>query len=237
MLVYFHGGGYVFCGLDTHDQMCRMLCNRGRCVVVSVDYRLAPEHPFPAGVDDAWAAYDWISSNASDYGADPHRLAVGGDSAGAYLSAATAIKAAEEGRPLAYQLLIYPVTDNEGKSESRRKFGRDLYLTSEFMGKATENYLQGHDPRDPRASVLSADIPSHLAPAVRCTAGFDPLRDEGEAYAEKLADAGVDVAMKRYGGEIHGFANLLGVEGHPKRAMTEMAQALGAALDVSRIAH
>ncbi len=237
LLVFFHGGGMIYGSLDSHDAVCRFLAEQAGVRVLAVDYRLAPEHPFPAGVDDAWAAYDWISSNASDYGADPHRLAVGGDSAGAYLSAATAIKAAEEGRPLAFQLLIYPVTDNEGKSESRRKFGRDLYLTTEFMGKATENYLQGHDPRDPRASVLYADIPPNLAPAFLCTAGFDPLRDEGEAYAEKLADAGVDVAMKRYGGEIHGFANLLSVEGHPKRAMTEMAQALGAALDVSRIAH
>ena len=110
------------------------------------------------------------------------------------------------------------------------KFGRDLYLTTEFMGKATESYLGDHDLRDPRASVLYADIPPNLAPAFICTAGFDPLRDEGEAYAEKLAEAGVDVRLKRYGGEIHGFANILSVEGHPKRAMTEMAHVLRDAL-------
>jgi acetyl esterase len=200
--------------------------------VLAVDYRLGPEHPFPAGVDDAWTAYDWISRNASDYGADPARLAVGGDSAGAYLAATTAIRAAQEGRPLAFQLLIYPVTDMEGKSESRAKFGRNHYLTHEFMQTATTSYLQGHDPRDPRASVIHADIPRNLAPAFLATAGFDPLRDEGEAYAQKLAGAGVDVAMKRYGGEIHGFANILGVEGHPRRAMTEMAHALAEALGV-----
>jgi acetyl esterase len=229
-LVWYHGGGMIYGDLDSHDAVCRFLAEQAGVRVISVGYRLAPEHPFPAGVDDAWAAYDWISSNASDYGADPERLAVSGDSAGAYLSAATAIRAAEEGRPLAFQLLIYPVTDNEGKSESRQKFGRRLYLTTEFMGKATENYLGDHDLRDPRASVLYADIPSNLAPAYIATAGFDPLRDEGEDYAHKLADAGVQVALKRYGGEIHGFANILSVEGTPKRAMTEMAHVLRDAL-------
>ncbi len=232
MLVFFHGGGMIYGDLDSHDAMCRFLAEQAGVRVLSVDYRLGPEHPFPAGVDDAWAAYDWVSRNATDYGASPARLAVGGDSAGGYLAAVTAIRAAEEGRELAFQLLIYPVTDMEGRSESRVKFGRDLYLTTEFMGRATENYLQGHDPRDPRASVIHADIPAGLAPAFVATAGFDPLRDEGEAYAEKLADAGVDVATKRYGGEIHGFANILSVEGHPKRAMTEMAHALAEALGV-----
>ena len=139
----------IYGDLDSHDAVCRFLAEQGGVRVLSVDYRMAPEHPFPAGVDDAWAAYDWISCNASDYGADPARLAVGGDSAGAYLAAATAIRAAEQQRPLAFQLLIYPVTDMEGKSESRVKFGRDLYLTTEFMGMATENYLQGHDPKRP----------------------------------------------------------------------------------------
>jgi acetyl esterase len=231
LLVFFHGGGMIYGDLDSHDAMCRFLAEQGGVRVLAVDYRLGPEHPFPAGVDDAWAAYDWVSGNASDYGADPARLAVGGDSAGAYLAATTAIRAAQVKRRLAYQLLIYPVTDMEGKSESRRLFGRDHYLTHDFMEKATAGYLQGHDPRDPRASVLHADIPPGLAPAFVATAGFDPLRDEGEAYAEKLADAGVDVTMKRYGGEIHGFANIVGVDGHPRRAMTEMAHALADALD------
>ena len=230
LLVFYHGGGMIYGDLDSHDAMCRFLAETAGVRVLAVDYRLGPEAPFPAGVDDAWTAYDWISTNASDYGADPDRLAVGGDSAGGYLAAATALRAAREGRPLAFQLLIYPVTDMEGTSESRVKFGRNLYLTHDFMEKATENYLKGHDPRDPRASVIHADIPANLAPAFVATAGFDPLRDEGEAYAQKLADAGVDVAMKRYGGEIHGFANIVGVEGHPKRAMTEMAHALAEAL-------
>jgi acetyl esterase len=236
LLVFYHGGGMIYGDLESHDAVCRFLAEQAGVRVLAVDYRLAPEHPFPAAVDDAWAAYEWISSNAGDYGADATRLAVGGDSAGAYLSAATAIKAAEEGRALAFQLLIYPVTDNEGKSESRLKFDRDLYLTTEFMGKATEAYLGGQNLRDPRASVLYADIPPNLAPAFLCTAGFDPLRDEGEAYAQKLLDAGVDVEMKRYGGEIHGFANILSVEGTPKQAMTEMAKKLGEALHGSKVA-
>ena len=235
MLVFFHGGGMIYGDLDSHDAVCRFLAEQAGVRVLAVDYRLAPEHPFPAGVDDAWAAYDWVSGHAGDYGADPTRLAVGGDSAGGYLAAATAIRAAQEGRELAYQLLIYPVTDNTGSFESRQLFGRDLYLTTEFIGVATKSYLQGHDPRDPRASVLYADIPANLAPAFLCTAGFDPLRDEGEAYAQRMADAGVDVTMKRYGGEIHGFANILCVDGPSKQAMAEMAHALGEALAPVRV--
>ena len=235
LLVFFHGGGMIYGDLDSHDAVCRFLAEQAGVRVLSVDYRLAPEHPFPAGVDDAWAAYQWVSANAADYGADPQRLAVGGDSAGAYLSAATAIAAANADVPLAYQLLIYPVTDNTGSFESRRLFGEDLFLTTEFMGIATDCYLQDHDRRDPRASVLYAEIPANLAPAFLCTAGFDPLRDEGEAYAEKLQAAGVDVTFKRYGGEIHGFANILSVEGTPRSAMTEMARALGEALDAVRV--
>jgi acetyl esterase len=237
LLVFYHGGGMIYGDLDSHDAVCRFLAEHAGVRVLSVDYRLAPEHPFPAGVDDAWAAYEWVSRNAADYGTDAARLAVGGDSAGAYLSAVTAIRAAEEGVDLAFQLLIYPVTDMEGKSESREKFGRDLYLTTEFMGKATENYMGDHDLRDPRASVLYADIPPNLAPAFVATAGFDPLRDEGEAYAQKLADAGVEVEAKRYGGEIHGFVNILGVEGQPRLAMTEMAGKLATALGSTRVAH
>ncbi len=231
LLVFFHGGGMIYGDLESHDAMCRFLAEEAGVRVLAVDYRLGPEHPFPAGVDDAWAAFDWVSTNASDYGADPARLAVGGDSAGGYLAAVTAIRAALEHRALAYQLLIYPVTDMEGKTKSRELFGRNLYLTHDFMEKATDGYMQGHDLRDPRASVLYAELPAGLAPAYLATAGFDPLRDEGEAYGQKLRDAGVDVVMKRYGGEIHGFANILSVDGHPRRAMSEMARALSRALD------
>jgi acetyl esterase len=235
MLVFFHGGGMVYGDLDSHDAVCRFLCEQAGVRVLAVDYRLAPEHPFPAGVDDAWAAYEWVHSNARDYAADPDRLAVGGDSAGAYLAAATAIRAAERGVPLAYQLLVYPVTDFGGGTESRRLFGEDLYLTTEFMDAATEHYLRGHDLRDPRASVLYADLPAGLAPAYVATAGFDPLRDEGEAFARRLEEAGVPVVAKRFAGEIHGFANILSVDGTPRQAMAELAAALHDALVPTRV--
>ena len=230
MLVFFHGGGMVYGDLDSHDPLCRFLAEKAGVRVLAVDYRLAPEAPFPAAVDDAWAAFEDVARRAEEYGADPSRLAVGGDSAGACLSAVTAVRAAEEGVPLAYQLLIYPVTDLGGRTRSRELFGRGLFLTAEFIELATSSYLGDGDPRDPRASVMYADLPTGLAPAFVATAGFDPLRDEGEAYARKLKEAGVPVRARRYGGEIHGFANMLGSEGTPKEAMTEMAEALKVAL-------
>jgi acetyl esterase len=226
MLVFFHGGGMVYGDLDSHDALCRFLCERAEVRVLAVDYRLAPEHPFPAGVEDAAAAYEHVVKNAAEYGADPERLAVGGDSAGAYLSATTALRAAELGLPLRHQLLIYPVTDLGGGSESRRTFGEGYYLTTGFMELATRHYLRDHDPKDPRASVLYADIPPTLAPAFVATGGFDPLRDEGEAYARKLEEAGVEVRLERYAGEIHGFANILGIDGPSRQAMTDMADVL-----------
>src|SRR4051812_562788 len=230
LLVFFHGGGMIYGDLDSHDALCRFLAEHADVRVLAVDYRLAPEHPFPAGVDDAFAAYQDVLKNATDYGADPERLAVGGDSAGGYLAAATAIRAAEHNLPLRYQLLIYPVTKMSGGTRSRELFARDLYLTHDFMELATASYLGGEDLEHPRASVLHAEIPDGLAPAYVATAGFDPLRDEGEAYAAELEEAGVPVRAKRYGGEIHGFANIVGVEGMPRRAVLEMAEALRTAL-------
>lgn len=235
LLVFFHGGGMIYGDLDSHDAVCRFIAERAGVRVLAVDYRLAPEHPFPAGPDDAFAAYSWVVEHAADYGADPARLAVGGDSAGGYFAAATAIRAAEEGVPLAYQLLIYPVTDMTASSESREKFGKDLFLTTEFMDLAKDLFLGDHDPLDPRASVLFADLPDGLAPAYVATAGFDPLRDEGEAYAQKLDEAGVQVESKRFPNEIHGFVNILSVEGTPKRALGEMADALGRTLSAAQL--
>lgn len=230
LLVFFHGGGMIYGDLDSHDGLCRFLAEEAGMRVLSVDYRLAPEHPFPAGVDDAWAAYEWVASNAADYDADPARLAVGGDSAGGYLAAAVAIQAAKQRVPLAFQLLIYPVTDWRGGSPSRRMFGRGFFLTTEFMDLATRLYAPGHDLTDPRLSVLFADIPEGLAPAYVTTAGFDPLRDEGEAYAVRLAEAGVQVTRKRFPGEIHGFANMLTAPGPAFSAMVETAAMLRHAL-------
>jgi acetyl esterase len=226
LLVFFHGGGMIYGDLDSHDALCRFLTERAGVRVLAVDYRLAPEHPFPAGVEDAAAAYEHVVKNAGEYGADPDRLAVGGDSAGAYLSATTALRAAELGLPLRHQLLIYPVTDMGGGTESRRTFGEGYYLTTGFMELATRHYLGDHDPKDPRASVLFAEIPPNLAPAFVATGGFDPLRDEGEAYARKLAEAGVEVEAERYAGEIHGFANILGIDGPSRQAISDMADVL-----------
>ena len=233
LLVFFHGGGMVYGDLDSHDAACRFVAEHAGVRVLAVDYRLAPEHPFPAGVDDASAAFAWVAERAADFGGDPDRLAVGGDSAGGYLAAATAIRAAEEGLPLAFQLLVYPMTEAGGHQPSRTKFGRDLYLTTEFMDLADRSYwasVAGVDHHDPRLSVLHADLPEGLAPALVATAGFDPLRDEGEAYARKLTEAGVKTELRRYAGEIHGFFNVVGVPGPARDAVVDIADALAAAL-------
>jgi acetyl esterase len=232
LLLFVHGGGMMYGGLASHDALCRFLAERADVLVLSLDYRLAPEHPFPAAVDDCWAALEWTAGHADQLGADPRRLAVGGDSAGGYLSAVTAIRAAEEGVDLAYQLLIYPVTDMAERSESRATFGDGFYLTRGFMDLAEETYLPpGQDRKDPRVSVAYTEkLPEGLAPAYVATAGFDPLRDEGEAYARMLADAGVPVELKRYPGLIHGFANMVGAGRSGRAAVAEMAAKLKGAL-------
>ncbi|HEX6248776.1 MAG TPA: alpha/beta hydrolase [Nocardioidaceae bacterium] len=231
LLFFVHGGGMMYGDLDSHDAVCRFLAERADVRVLSIDYRLAPEHPFPAAVDDCWASYQWVSEYAEQLGADPERIAVGGDSAGGYLSAVTAIRAAEAGLPLAYQLLIYPVTNMADKSDSRRIFGEGFFLTTAFMDLAEASYLREHDRRDPRVSVYFHEtVPEDLAPAYVVTAGFDPLRDEGEAYARLLADNGVEVELQRYPGFIHGFANIVGVGRSNRAAMVEVARRLRRAL-------
>lgn len=231
LLVFLHGGGFVYGDLDSHDPLCRFLAERAGVRVLSVGYRLAPEHPFPAAYEDSVAAYRWVVANAGWLGADPARLAVGGDSAGGNLAASVALAAAREGLPLAHQLLIYPATDLTRSSESHRLFAQGLYLTREFMDVVQAAYLADVSRQtDPTASPLYVDVPEGVAPAYVATAGFDPLRDEGEAYAEKLRAAGVEVTTRRFEGLIHGFANWLVLGAANRAAVEEIAAALRAGL-------
>jgi acetyl esterase len=231
LLVFFHGGGWVYGDLDSHDAVCRVLAERAGVRVLAVDYRLAPEAPFPAAYDDALAAYAWVFDHLDDLGADPARLAVGGDSAGGCLAATVALEAARKGWPLAFQLLVYPATDMTASMESRRSFGDGFYLTTDFMDLATESYFPDRAVlTDPTASPLFADVPSGLAPAYVATAGFDPLRDEGEAYARKLAEAGVAVELERFPDQIHGFFNVVGVGRRSRACVEQVASRLAAGL-------
>ncbi len=211
LLVWFHGGGWVLGDLDTADSTCRSLTVKSGSVVVSVDYRLAPENPYPAGVEDAWAATRWIAAQAEELGGDPGRIAVGGDSAGGNLAAVTAIQALRAGGPrLCYQLLIYPVTDGSMSHPSYRENGEGYQLTADAMEWFYQLYLGEGDRRDPCVSPLHAAASDlvGLPPALLVTAEFDPLRDEGEAYGRRLEGAGVPVRLSRYDGQIHGFFSL-----------------------------
>ncbi len=232
LLVHIHGGGMVYGDLDTYDAACRFLAERCDVRVLSLDYRLAPEHPFPAAVEDVWAAYQWVAEHTDELGVDPERIAVGGDSAGGYLSAVVALKAAEAGVPCRFQLLVYPMTNMAADTESRRLFAEGFYLSQEFIDVANRSYLT--DPaqmRHPLVSVLLTEkIPDGLAPAYVATAGFDPLRDEGEAWARRLADAGVDVTLKRFPGLMHGFFNIVGIGRTNRAAAAEIAAQLKKAL-------
>ena len=198
VLLFFHGGGFVYGGLDSHDASCRVLAEGAGCRVLAIDYRLAPEAPFPAAYDDALTALRWLAKNADSIGADADKIAVGGDSAGGNLAAAVAQAAVLEGLPVAFQLLVYPATDNfERATRSAQLFGEGFYLTQGFMDVASESYTPDPETRrDWRASPARGEVSDALAPAYVATAGFDPLRDEGEAYARMLADAGVPVELQ-----------------------------------------
>jgi acetyl esterase len=228
LLVYFHGGGWVIGDLDTHDDPCRFLAANSGVALLSVDYRLAPEHPFPAAVEDALAAYEWAVAGAERLGADPARIAVGGDSAGANLAASVCLTTREEPVPSpALQLLIYPVAETAGTAVSRRTFADGFLLTRGDMEWFEERYLPpGVDRDDPRVALLDAPDLSGLPPAYVATAGFDPLRDEGEAFATRLREAGVRVALRRHPGLVHSFANLTAICPTARQAMHEAAGAL-----------
>jgi acetyl esterase len=219
-LVYFHGGGHVLGSLDSHDQTCRFLAREGRMRVLSVDYRLAPEHPFPAAIDDCLAAYEW----ALEHAPDPTRIAVGGDSAGGNLAAAVSQLA---DRKPAMQLLIYPVCDFTEKRDSYRLFGEDFLLTERNMDWYRANYVPDEDAaRDPRASPLLADDLSGAPRTYLTIAGFDPLRDEALAYGRRLEEAGADVTVALHEGLIHGFANMTRLGRSAPAAMRAAAAAL-----------
>jgi acetyl esterase len=207
LLVFFHGGGFVVCDLDTHDRLCRNLCAGAGCVVASVDYRLAPEHRFPAAPDDCLAATRWAATHAAELGADPVRVAVGGDSAGGNLAAVTALRVRDEGGPrLAAQLLLYPTTDAAAAGMPSLVENEGYGLTRRDMAWFGGHYLA--DPAqaaDPHASPLRAADLRGLPPALVQTAEYDPLRDEGEAYAARLREAGVPTAVSRRAGMIHGY--------------------------------
>jgi acetyl esterase len=208
--VYFHGGGWVIGSLDTHDVLCRQLTAASGASVVSVDYRLAPEHKFPAAADDAWAATGWIVAHAGELGLDAGRLAVGGDSAGGNLAAVVALMARDAGGPaIRQQVLLYPVTDVMRETRSYADFAEGYMLTRDSMRWFIAHYLRSReDARDWRVSPLRAPSLAGLPPALVVTAGHDPLRDEGEQYAGRLRDAGVVVDYVCYGGMIHGFAGM-----------------------------
>lgn len=209
LLIWYHGGGFAIGGLDTADATVRALANAARIVVASVDYHLAPEHPYPAAVDDAVIALDWSIAHASTLGIDPERIAVGGDSAGGNLAAVVCQLARAAGRPsIALQLLVYPVTDLVGEYPSMAENGTGKLLTAELMDWFIEQYLGGRDASNPRVSPLRASDLSGLPRALVITAELDPLRDQGEAYAEALSAAGVPTDLVRYDGQIHGFFNL-----------------------------
>jgi acetyl esterase len=228
LLVYFHGGGWVIGDLETHDDACRFLAEAAGLAVLAVDYRLAPEHPFPEPIEDAWTAYSWAVANAEALGTDPARVAVGGDSAGGNMATGVATRARDEGAPPpAMQLLIYPVTDSAESPRSRQLFAKGFFLTKSEMEQFEAHYLPpGTDIDDPRISVLKAPDLSGLPPAYVATAGFDPLRDEGEAYALRMQEAGGRVALRRYTGLVHGFVNQTALSPSSRAAMLEIAGAL-----------
>jgi acetyl esterase len=212
LIVFFHGGGFVFGGLESHDPICRSIVKAAQQILVAVDYRLAPEHRFPAAPNDCFTALKWVYDNAEELNGDKTTISVAGDSAGGNLAAVVALMAKEQGGPkLSKQVLLYPVVDayEPGRYPSYKENGSGYFLTTDFMDLFCNTYLQKiEDRNNPYAAPIHAVDLSGLPPALIITAEYDPLRDEGELYGEKLREAGVDVTVKREEGQIHGFFNL-----------------------------
>jgi acetyl esterase len=227
LLVYYHGGGWVIGDLDVYDDLCRLIAAASGARVLSVDYRLAPEHPFPQPLEDAFAAFEWAAANAGSLGVDPARIGVGGDSAGGNMAAVVSQMAVEGGGPRpAMQLLFYPVTDSAQDTRSRRLFADGFILTKADMEKFEAAYLPpGVDASDQRISIVQCPDLNGLPAAYVATAGFDPLRDEGEAYALRMRDCGVRVALRRHSGLIHTFVNQTAVN---RTALAAVLEACGA---------
>jgi len=238
LVVYYHGGGFALGDLDSVDQVCRLLCRQAGVQVLSAEYRLAPEHPFPAAVQDAEFWFQWAQRRAAGVGADPDRVAVAGDSAGGTLAAVVSRRAAARRRndhaaPVpAAQLLIYPSTHHHSDFPSRHAFGTGFFLEQEEMDWFFDSYVAaaGASPDDPDVSPLLADDLIDLPPAIVVTAGFDPLRDEAEAYAARLKEAGVPVVLRRVPGMLHGFFNMTGISRVAHDAVLTTAGALHAML-------
>lgn len=228
VLVWYHGGGYVIGDLDTHDSACRALANEADCIVVAVDYRLAPEHKFPAAVNDCHAALKWVAIKAHEINADPSRIAVGGDSAGGNLATVVSILARNEGSPkVCFQLLVYPVTAPEPETKSHHEFAEGYLLTRKTITWFFTHYLRSpKDTKDFRYAPLETDDLSSLPPALIIVAGYDPLRDEGIEYAEALIHAGNRVRLSNYEGMVHGFFLMGGMVDESRHAISESAAML-----------
>ncbi len=231
VLVYYHGGGWVIGDLETHDGISRAFANAADCVVVSVDYRLAPEHKFPAAVEDAYAATEWAAANAAEIGGDPARIAVGGDSAGGNLAAVVAQLAKEAGGPaLVYQLLAYPVTNFDLETPSYQENAEGYFLTADTMRWFWDLYLNDQsEGADPKASPLLREDVSGLPPGIVIAPEYDPLRDESEAYGRRLQEAGVDFEVWRAEGMIHGFLGMTSVISEAKDAIDRLGEKLNKA--------
>lgn len=222
LIVFFHGGGFVICSVDTHDGFCRQLCRRTGAIVVSVEYALAPEHKFPAGIDEALAAARWVGDHAGELGGDPEAIALAGDSSGGNFAAVTAMRIRDEGGPrIAAQLLVYPVTDHPSAgTASYAERATGCGLTARTMEWFWSHYLPADaDPAHPHISPNRAENLAGLPPAYVVTAEYDPLRDEGGSFAERLSAAGVDATHVRYGDVHHGFLPWIGIIGRSEEAM------------------